>query len=196
MKRSFSCICDWDCGYGILSYFLFSYFVQNFRGAPCGSVCTACQELWYFGYLQSVGAESLFVSCLMSQQHASVSQGWICSDNFMCCHTQIEVADPTFHLTQSQYTDTKPTSPSTDPVMPGRVANWVPIFKSLVDWKSQGKWLFRSVGKSDLWSRFNAPVHQVIDFKGFSYLLHSVLLTNAAWYLSQLCHQFVVSVSK
>ena len=42
----------------------------------------------------------LFVGCLTSQQHASVSQGRICSDNFTCCHTEIEVADQTFHLTQ------------------------------------------------------------------------------------------------
>ena len=61
----------------------------------------------------------LFVGCLTSQQHASVSQGQICSDNFTCCHTKIEVADPTFYLTQSQYTDTGPTSPSTDPITPG-----------------------------------------------------------------------------
>ena len=58
------------------------------------------------------------VACLTSQQHASVSQGRICSDNFTCCHTEIEVADPTFYLTQSQYTDTGPTSPSADPIMP------------------------------------------------------------------------------
>ena len=59
------------------------------------------------------------VGCLTSQQHASVSQGRICSDNFTCCHTEIEVADPTFYLTQSQYTDTGPTSPSADPITPG-----------------------------------------------------------------------------
>ena len=59
------------------------------------------------------------VGCLTSQQHASVSQGRICADNFTCCHTEIEVADQTFHLTQSQYTDTGPTSPSTDPLTPG-----------------------------------------------------------------------------
>ena len=58
-------------------------------------------------------------ACLTSQQHASVSQGRICSDNFTCCHTQIEAADPTFYLTQSQYTDTGPTSPSADPITPG-----------------------------------------------------------------------------
>ena len=31
----------------------------------------------------------LLVGCLMSQLHASVSQGQICTDNFMCCHTEI-----------------------------------------------------------------------------------------------------------
>ena len=59
------------------------------------------------------------VGCLTSQQHVSVSQGRICSNNFTCCHTEIEVADPTFYLTQSQYTDTGPTSPSADPITPG-----------------------------------------------------------------------------
>ena len=61
----------------------------------------------------------LLVGCLTSQQHASVSQGRVCSDNCTCCHTEIEVADQTFHFTQSQYTDTGPTSPSTDPITPG-----------------------------------------------------------------------------
>ena len=69
--------------------------------------------------LSTVSAWSLLVGCLTSQQHASVSQGRICSDNFTCCHTEIEAADQTFYLTQSQYTDTGPTSPSTDPIMPG-----------------------------------------------------------------------------
>ena len=61
----------------------------------------------------------LLVGCLTSQQHASVSLGRICTDNFTCCHTETEAADQTFHLTQSQYTDTGPTSPSTDPITPG-----------------------------------------------------------------------------
>ena len=61
----------------------------------------------------------MLVGCLTSQQQASVSQGRICSDNFTCCHTEIEVADQTFYLTQSQYTDTWPTSPSADPITPG-----------------------------------------------------------------------------
>ena len=59
------------------------------------------------------------LACLTSQQHASVSQGQICSDKFTCCHTEMEVAYQTFCLTQSQYTNTGPTSPSTDPIMPG-----------------------------------------------------------------------------
>ena len=53
----------------------------------------------------------LFVGCLTSQQHASVSQGQICTDYFTCCHTEIEVA--------AQYTDTGPTCPSADPIVPG-----------------------------------------------------------------------------
>ena len=61
---------------------------------------------WPAGMIGSMKEELLFVACLTSQQHASVSQGRICSDNFTCCHTEIEVADQTFYLTQSQYTDT------------------------------------------------------------------------------------------
>ena len=47
----------------------------------------------------------LLVGCLTSQQHSSVTQEQICSDKFTCCHTVTEVADQTFYLTQSQYTD-------------------------------------------------------------------------------------------
>ena len=75
------------------------------------------------------------LACLTSQQQASVSQGQICTDNFTCCHTEIEGADPTFYLTQSQYTDTGPTSPSADPKTPGawQGSHWsVNFFESLV----------------------------------------------------------------
>ena len=61
----------------------------------------------------------LLVGCLTSQQQASVSEGRICSDNFTCCHTDVEVADQIFYLAQSQYTDTWPTGSSTDPIIPG-----------------------------------------------------------------------------
>ena len=45
-----------------------------------------------------------------------------------------EVADQTFHLIQSQYSDTGPTSPTADCITPGGggVATGVPIFKSLL----------------------------------------------------------------
>ena len=66
-----------------------------------------------------VKAVCLFIGRLMSQQQATVSQGRICSDNYMCCHTEIEVADQTFYLTQSQYTETRLTSSSADPITPG-----------------------------------------------------------------------------
>ena len=69
--------------------------------------------------LKSAYPDYLFVGCLMFQPHASISPGRICTDNFTCCHTEIGVADQTFHLTQSQYTDTGPTSPSTDPITTG-----------------------------------------------------------------------------
>ena len=39
--------------------------------------------------------------------------------NFTYCYIEIEVANQTLHLNQSQYTDTGPTSPSTDPIKPG-----------------------------------------------------------------------------
>ena len=72
----------------------------------------------------------LLVGCLTSQQHASISQGQICSDSFTCCHIETEVADQTFYLTQSQYTDTGPTSPGTDPIVPcaWRGSHWSASF--------------------------------------------------------------------
>ena len=75
-------------------------------------VSLVCCDMDFMGH-------SFFVGCLKSQQHVSVSEGRICSDNFACCHTEIEVADPTFHLIQSQYTDTGPAIRSTDPITPG-----------------------------------------------------------------------------
>ena len=61
----------------------------------------------------------LFVDCLTSQQHASVSQGWIFSNSCTYCHTETEVADQTFYLTRSQYTNIRPTSPSAEPITSG-----------------------------------------------------------------------------
>ena len=69
---------------------------------------------------------------LMSQQHASIFQGLNCSGKCTCCHAEIEVARQTSYLNQSQCTDTRQTSSSTDPITPGRVATGVLISKSLV----------------------------------------------------------------
>ena len=55
----------------------------------------------------------------MSYHIASVSWGRICQDKFTCCHTEKEVADKTFYLTQSRYIDNGPTAPSVDPIMAG-----------------------------------------------------------------------------
>ena len=63
-----------------------------------------------------------------------------------CCHTQIEVADPTFYFTRSRYSDTGPTSPSTDPITPGawqashRNANFNVTGMTRPRGKSRRKW--------------------------------------------------------
>ena len=87
-------------------------------GGNLTSVCSMIARLMNRGD-DRAGMLLLLVGCLTSQQQASVSQGRICSDKFTCCHTEIEVADLTFYLTQSQYTDTGPTNPSADPITPG-----------------------------------------------------------------------------
>ena len=99
----------------------------------------------------------LFFGCLTSQHQASVSQGRI-SDNFTCCHTEVEAENQTFYLTQSRYTDTGLTSPSTDPITPGtwQGSHWRVNFELLV-WFNPGKippqagfepGIFRSRGES------------------------------------------------
>ena len=86
-----------------------------FRAGPPQTILTCCHP----ALTRNETRVCWLVACLTSQQQASVSQGRICSDNSPFCHTEIEVADPTFYLTQSQYTDIGPTSPSTDPITLG-----------------------------------------------------------------------------
>ena len=83
---------------------------QQHAGVSQGRICFTSQ--------QHAGVSQGRI-CLTSQQHAGVSQGRICSDTCTCCHTETQVGAQTFHLTQSQYTDNGPTSPSTDPITPG-----------------------------------------------------------------------------
>ena len=69
------------------------------------------------GLSEGEGGGGVLVGCLMSQQHASVSQGRIRSDKFKCCHTEIEVADQTFPLTRSQYSILTPGQPVPAPTL-------------------------------------------------------------------------------
>ena len=69
--------------------------------------------------LRGLLRDGLFVGWLLNVPAANECISGTDLLNFTCCHTEIEVADQTFHLTQSQYTDTGPTSPSSDPITPG-----------------------------------------------------------------------------
>ena len=72
----------------------------------------------------------LLVACLTSQQYASVSQGRISSDNFTCCHTEIELSTSPSH---SILIPGRPVPALTlYRQAPGRVATGVPIFKPLI----------------------------------------------------------------
>ena len=62
---------------------------------------------------------SLFLSSLTSlATRKRESQRRNSLDNFMCCHTEVEVPAHTLYLTQPQYIDTGSASPSTDPGTP------------------------------------------------------------------------------
>ena len=90
------------------------YILQVHKDSLCGMSMENPRKnsVWYVWQYMYTHTDSvclfvcLLVGCLTSQQQASVSQGRICSDNYTCCHTEIEVADQTFYLTQTQYTDT------------------------------------------------------------------------------------------
>ena len=107
----------------------FCQFLSLLLSSPPMLLCCCCRGSVTAGHFVNYRfcnlllAGCLFVCWLLayltSQQHGSVSQGQICSDNITSYHTEIEVADPTFHLTLSQCTDTRPTNPSTDPITPG-----------------------------------------------------------------------------
>ena len=115
-------VCLWDrsAQAGVCAVTLRQNLQIKLSVSPSHSILTPRQPMPALSLQrQAPGRVGLLVGCLTSQQHASVSQGRISTDNFTCCHTDIEVADPTFYLTQSQYTDTGPTSPSADPITPG-----------------------------------------------------------------------------
>ena len=123
------CICNCMCVFICLRIFVTVYthlhlwlymYVSSVSMLPLLCICiyiSVSSCIYVISVLVSVSICWL-VGCLTSQQHACVSQGQTCSNNFTCCHTEVDVADQTFYLTQPQYTDTRPTSPSADPIMP------------------------------------------------------------------------------
>ena len=60
---------------------------------------------WWFGWL-------------VTQRPSNTLQGRTYSHSCPNCHAEIKAAKQTCSFTQSQYTDTGPTSPSVDPVAP------------------------------------------------------------------------------
>ena len=92
-------------------------------GVVVAAQCSICVPMYLTDCLVSIKNKdnilSVLVACLTSQQHASVSQVRVCSAMLTCCRIETEVADQTFYLTPSQYTDTGLTIPSADPIMPG-----------------------------------------------------------------------------
>ena len=64
--------------------------------------------------------ESFFVVWLLQVLATCLCiSGTYLQDNFTWCHTEKEVTDQMFYLTQSHYNDNGPTSHSADSIMPG-----------------------------------------------------------------------------
>ena len=84
----------------------------------------------------------------MSQQHACVPQGRICSENSTCCHTEKEVADQSCYVTHSQYADTWPTSPSTELISPGAWQGSYWMTKKILNHR------YNSIRKNPYWRGF------------------------------------------
>ena len=83
--------------------------VRGWRGIECS--CTSAREVGGRGGGGLVGCfTSLQLPVCLSAVYLSS-----CS----CCHTEIEVTDPSCSPIQSQYTDTGRPGPCTDPMTPG-----------------------------------------------------------------------------
>ena len=70
-------------------------------------------------YLKDGSAQAECISGTDLPQAECISRTDLPQAECTFCHTGVEVANQTFFLIQSQYTDTGPTSPSADPVTPG-----------------------------------------------------------------------------
>ena len=74
-------------------------------------------------------------------------QGRVCSHNSMCCQTEMKVADPAFCLTQMHYTNTWPTSSSSNPTKPGVwhgrhfIGRFLQLFRVVGSFSCLGLWV-------------------------------------------------------
>ena len=105
-------MCIEKCIYGLACQ---QYATNECKGWMCIEKCIyglACQQ-----YANCVsGRDMLRQVCVLHPSNMQiVSHGQSCPDNCKCCHIEIDVSYQTCYLTQSQYTDTGPTSP----VLPG-----------------------------------------------------------------------------
>ena len=94
--------------------------------------CTVHVVVTHYSSQEGLGM-LLSAGCFTYQQHANVSQRQICSDKYMCCHTDTEAANHTF-ISSSHNTQTpgQPVQALTLCQGPCRVAAGVPNLKSLV----------------------------------------------------------------
>ena len=108
----------------VLAYWLVVYHASSMQRVYQGLICsdtgtcrhTEPESAAHTCYLRCC---LLFVGCLTSQKHASVSQDRPAQTVLRAATLRWKLQAKTFHLTQSQYTDTGPTSPSADPITPG-----------------------------------------------------------------------------
>ena len=80
-----------------------------------------CKDnVWSISYCTHLIHPIAIVFCLLAAQRPSNMLVYLRDGSartiVRAAHTEIELADQTFRLTQSQNTDTWPTSPSTDPI--------------------------------------------------------------------------------
>ena len=99
----------------------------------CLSVCLYCFVSFWFGFGHFLFVLFLFIlflslsiCCLCHNNRLVYLRDGSAETDITCCHTETRAADQTCRLTRSQGTDGRPTSPSTDPVPPGRVATAAP----------------------------------------------------------------------
>ena len=102
-------------------FFFFFFFGGGGGGGwvccCCCCCCSCCCLLlgflfvfvfvFFFGGGGGFGCFYVQATCLYKSY-----QGRICSDKCTCCHSEIEVAEQTFYLTHSQYTDTGQPAPA------------------------------------------------------------------------------------